>query len=332
MDPISAVMAGINAVGSLFSSSDTNETNLQAVRETNQANREMFNEQLAYNREMWEKQNAYNTPSAQRGRYEAAGINPYLAMSQMNSGNAEMSTAPQPNPQIAGKVQPLDFSGFSRGADILNQSALIQAQRDNLNADSDIKRLQSQTQLARDIADLHKTIADTNVSKQQKRYLSDLADTLEMEYKYIGEKNEVYLQATRAQTRQSLAAAKKDEIYNSELFPIVVKQAQQDLKLSEEQMKLISANVVNAYAQAYSSTMTGKFHGSLAATEDALRNGRVDSLAADIASRQWSNEMNIPKSQYEKAVRYVLHQIGSAFMPWISQGQTAAGTIVQGIK
>lgn len=82
------------------SSSNTNKSNLQAVRETNQANLDIAREnnasmleqqqrKMAFDTEMWNKQNEYNSPLAQKQRLEEAGYNPY--MQSMSSGVATSS-------------------------------------------------------------------------------------------------------------------------------------------------------------------------------------------------------------------------------------------------
>ena len=62
---------------------------LQATRETNAANLKLAQYQNDWNLAQWNRQNAYNTPQAQRLRYEEAGINPYFALGNIASGQAE---------------------------------------------------------------------------------------------------------------------------------------------------------------------------------------------------------------------------------------------------
>lgn len=79
-------------VGGLFGKSGSDSAaraSLQATRETNKANRELAQYQNDWNLAQWNRQNAYNTPAEQRKRYEEAGINPYFALGNMSSGNAE---------------------------------------------------------------------------------------------------------------------------------------------------------------------------------------------------------------------------------------------------
>lgn len=88
--------AGIAAAGSLLGglfsshgSSSAAKAQLQAARETNAANARLAQKQNEWNLEQWNRENAYNTPEAQRLRYEQAGINPYFALGNIQSGNSD---------------------------------------------------------------------------------------------------------------------------------------------------------------------------------------------------------------------------------------------------
>lgn len=87
-----AITAGAHLIGGLFGSSSSKyaaKAQLQAVRETNKANLDLAKYQNDWNVAQWNRQNAYNTPAMQRQRYEEAGINPYFALGNIQSGNAE---------------------------------------------------------------------------------------------------------------------------------------------------------------------------------------------------------------------------------------------------
>lgn len=91
----------VSAAGSIFGGSVAKQGSdaaakaaLQATRETNAANLKLAQYQNDWNLAQWNRQNAYNSPAAQRARYEEAGINPYFALGNISSGQAEslMST------------------------------------------------------------------------------------------------------------------------------------------------------------------------------------------------------------------------------------------------
>jgi len=99
-----------------------NRTNLAIARETNAQNYQIFREQNEFNKEQFNKYLQYNTPAAQRARYEDAGINPYMALGNMQNGNAQSAlTSANSAPMQATQVQP--ENGMANGI----QSALINA-------------------------------------------------------------------------------------------------------------------------------------------------------------------------------------------------------------
>lgn len=86
------VSAAGNIIGGSIAKSGSDaaaKASLQATRETNAANLKLAQYQNDWNLAQWNRQNAYNTPAAQRARYEEAGINPYFALGNISSGQAE---------------------------------------------------------------------------------------------------------------------------------------------------------------------------------------------------------------------------------------------------
>lgn len=140
--PVGAILGGIGSIfGGIGSGiaarynyraqKETNATNLQLQREANQNNlainqmNNAFNAEQSqlqrdYNTQMWNRENAYNTASAQRQRFEAAGLNPYMMMSggsagvaSGGSGSTAAASAASAAPQQAARLQApnLDMSG-----------------------------------------------------------------------------------------------------------------------------------------------------------------------------------------------------------------------------
>ena len=119
-------MGFFDSIINAFSQGFANRTNVEMTRETNETNeainqanitaaKQMFNQQMAYNYDMWQKQNEYNSPSAQKERLKAAGINPYAMLDGGSAGTAGSSTAPsysQPSmiPMQPGHVDPVRVS------------------------------------------------------------------------------------------------------------------------------------------------------------------------------------------------------------------------------
>ena len=172
MDPIlgSALISGASSLlGGLFGSgaqSSANRTNLQIARETNQMQYQMFQEQNAFNERMYNQMQQYNTPAAQMQRYQDAGINPYIAAGNVQSGNAQSALqSAQPLPLHTAQVMPVDAfkDSFSQIGNVIsqyaqNELALSQAQKNRAEAGW-VDRLNG--------AQLNKMSAETNNLFQQ---------------------------------------------------------------------------------------------------------------------------------------------------------------------
>lgn len=143
LDPLigSALISGASSLlGGIFGSgaqSSANRTNLQIARETNQMQYQMFQEQNAFNERMYNQMQQYNTPAAQMQRYNDAGINPYIAAGNVQSGNAQSALqSAQPLPLHTAQVMPVDAfkDTFSQIGNVISQYAqndlaLSQAQK-----------------------------------------------------------------------------------------------------------------------------------------------------------------------------------------------------------
>ena len=113
--------AGIGAIGSVVGGLIGNSAAKGNVRLQAQLQQEMI-----------DKQNAYNTPANQRARLEAAGINPYLAMSGGALGSGQQMQS--------GTIQPIDSSALPNGimaaSQMMGNAALMAAQVRNMNAEA----------------------------------------------------------------------------------------------------------------------------------------------------------------------------------------------------
>lgn len=100
------ILGGISAAGALGGSA----INALSQRSANKTNVDLMREQMAYNTNERLETQKYNTPAAQRERYQQAGINPYLALTQMDSGNTTAQSAPG-----APSVQPVNYGDMLKG-------------------------------------------------------------------------------------------------------------------------------------------------------------------------------------------------------------------------
>lgn len=118
---------------------DTNATNLQIARENNQANLNL-----------WHEQSEYNSPVNAMQRYRDAGINPYMAMSQITPGYAESAPemqTPNLSPNYGAVAQAADQSALASLAAAPQAAFAAEAQNNELKRQRyENEILQSQAQ------------------------------------------------------------------------------------------------------------------------------------------------------------------------------------------
>jgi hypothetical protein len=121
----------IGAAGQLFGgyigkkgSDAAAKASLQATRETNAANFKLAQFQNDWNVAQWNRQNAYNTPAAQRARFEEAGINPYFALGNISSGQAEgLLSTDMANQQSGAEAYQMKAQGSQQLGDAVANSS-----------------------------------------------------------------------------------------------------------------------------------------------------------------------------------------------------------------
>lgn len=196
-NPLAAgIIAGVGSLfGGAFSSSGSSKAakyQLQATRETNQTNRYIAEQNNAFNERMWEKQNDYNTPTMQRARLEAAGINPYLMLDGSSAGEAESAptadtsgtqVAPDIGNTIAGGYQALGSSISNAASQIAQMSfqndlqeanvAKTQAEARNSDLQNQYDALRNQFATAQFLTDLRLKQKQGDISEYEANYLRD---------------------------------------------------------------------------------------------------------------------------------------------------------------
>lgn len=144
---------------------------LQATRETNAANLKLAQYQNDWNLAQWNRQNAYNSPAAQRARYEEAGINPYFALGNMSSGNAEsLMSADMSNQQSGAEAYNMKAQGSQQlGASIssaANQFFNTQYQQEQTKA--------LQIQNTENLLSMNKRVQGLEYDNQAKKMANEL--------------------------------------------------------------------------------------------------------------------------------------------------------------
>lgn len=137
VDPIygSVIQGGSSLLGNIigaFSQKSANKANYNIAQMNNKYNYLMMLKQMEYNQNMWNKQNEYNSPTAQMARLREAGINPYMALGMMSSGQAQSAggvNTPSAQGAHMEAFKP-DFSGIGMAA----QNYIVNKQNEALNS------------------------------------------------------------------------------------------------------------------------------------------------------------------------------------------------------
>lgn len=163
----------------------TNASNERIADKTNELNYKMWQEQKQYDYEKWKEELAYNTPSSQRKRFEEAGINPNLAIAQMNGGNAESAATSgnRPDAIAAEMLNPADevsqyannlqniAGGFNNLSRTFQQNQLDAAQTRSFSVEADILSIERNYRAAQLEATINKLVKEGQLSEEQAKNL-----------------------------------------------------------------------------------------------------------------------------------------------------------------
>ena len=174
-------------VGGLFNKSAqkrANATNLQIARETNAQNYRIFQEQQQFNENQFNRWLDYSTPAAQRQRYEDAGINPYMAVGQLQNGTPSSAlTSATSAPMQGAQVQPVQGLGdalqnsIERAAGVFSSlisstadAGLKGSQKTGTDIDNKTRGRQNEANVQKTNAETGKTGAETRRTEQESSF------------------------------------------------------------------------------------------------------------------------------------------------------------------
>lgn len=225
------VAAAIGAAGSVLGSfiggstsaaaqRRANETNLQIARETNAQNYRIFQEQQQFNENQFNRWLDYSTPAAQRQRYEDAGINPYMAVGQLQNGTPSSAlTSANSAPMQGAQVQPVQGLGDALQNSIERAAGVFSSMISSIS-DADLKGSQK---------------TGTDIDNQTR-----------------GRQNEANVQKTNAETAKSGAEFRRTEQENS-FFDSTLAQRKELMNISvdtaKKQKELLDHQVFQAQLQ-----------------------------------------------------------------------------------
>lgn len=299
---------------------------LQATRETNAANLKLAQYQNDWNLAQWNRQNAYNTPLAQRLRYEEAGINPYFALGNINSGQAEsLLSADMSKQQSGAEAFNMKAQGAQQfGASVANASSQffntqyqqeqtkalqIQNTENLLSMNKRVQGLEYDNQAKKMANELYNANMQSlmNITKNQER--ESYARVAQANLQTVGSQYDI---ASKAFTNKFILPAQRDIAQltlNKMVADIAYQKAQENW--TNKQTALAAKYAAAAMLSANASWLSSK-----AAWNTSLSN------ASSVANQNWfrtqqnsreSTRFGIESKYLERSIKLGVDQLQSQF-------------------
>lgn len=228
---------GLGAATSLIGGAIDSHFQGSAMDKQNAWSEKMNLQQQEWQEKMWNMNNEYNTPAAQMQRAIDAGINPNTVAGNGDMGQAVMAQQP---------VIPNSNSGFGVGSAAANmtnsaQLGLLQAQKDNIEADTQNK------------------LANAGTQEAQKELIGKQVENFKIQNDWLPKEKEAYIGEVHAQTSSLVEKAHLDKVQADQVEYMVdnILPLQKELTLKEIAQVgvaikelLARANAANASAAA----------------------------------------------------------------------------------
>lgn len=350
-----AATTATGVVSSLASSKASKE----AQQSANETNVQLAREQMAYQTSERLAAQEYNTPANQRARFEQAGINPYLALGQIDAGNTEMQTGVTP-----AQVQPapgLELANLfkSLGGSINDSMSLYQGLQQIQGTEEAVKqaKIESQFKGQEKLLQMLNLQSDISVKMSQVDKNSQEYRNLQQEHEKLSNDiaaqriNNRYLEEYN-QGRNRKQREETDLIHNqaiTEHYTAIAKKVESEYapRLGEANLNRINAAAASEYASAAASGRLAVLYSEQGKTEFEMRvltkagvklDNEAKSIANQYLGRQISTSIDLMRSQTGKNQNEtnIFHYLGPAA---IGAGLGIAGkalgagrTIVSGFK
>lgn len=216
--------AGISAGASILGAKLNND----AIERNNQRQEGLIN-----------KQNSYNNPTEQVARMRQAGLNPYMMLGQINSGNQQSIAATQAgnfDTAVNGAVEGVNQALTAK----LNNSTidLNNANSQNAHADAALKRVDLISRAAKNEAEINSLVKHGKLSEEQAEQLRLQNDVTQLTWdeqiKKPGLENGALLSSNSKLNQETVALKLQNAITK-----------ENGKKISDAQLRLLSAQVVD---------------------------------------------------------------------------------------
>lgn len=293
--------------------------NAMMQERSNQLNQSNYEDQKQFNLDAQAAQNRYNLPTLQRQRYEDAGINPYLAMSNITSGvqQSVMSApqAPQNNPpQVDVGSMVNAITQYQVGS---AQSALLKSQTENQKIKNQFEKEMNQVLIDRAKAAAKRDNAEGDFTSGWKSWLAhSQKDYIDSQRRFIDTQNDWFptMQNGTLAHWQSIIGynnAKADESKAQKgLIESNKKMVDFDLNFKKKwQEKIVKSEISKNYADAFASVYNAKTNRMNAITSRLSVDQQANYIAAQtMESYARYGKIKLDTWQSKKMFKYVRAQ------------------------
>ena len=330
---------GSNIIGGIFNRNAqraANNTNMAIARETNAQNYQIFREQNEFNKEQFNNYLQYNTPAAQRARYEDAGINPYMALGNMQNGNAQSAlTSANSAPMQATQVQPENGMANGIQSALLNAATVMSAVSDARlkNAEADKRNLENGVfaeDFANRMAEIRSKIGLNDSSRDKNKSEKNIYD-FEFKFKNDTLANAMKLSDLSVQQGDALLQKTFAETRKVQIEADVM---EWDLGLKKKyDEKLIKANLANAIAdyavkiQGIAESKNRMRNDNIRTNNDTRRVGIEQQNANSNSMNAQTNRMNADTNAYNARTNRLNAKIN--FLSVAQQGQLIVSQVAK---
>lgn len=247
--------AGISAGASILGAKLNND----AIERNNQRQEGLIN-----------KQNSYNNPTEQVARMRQAGLNPYMMLGQINSGNQQSIAATQAgnfDTAVNGTVEGVSQALTAK----LNNSTidLNNANSQNAHADAALKRVDLVSRSAKNEAEINSLVKQGKLSEQQAEQLrlqNDLTQlTWDQQIKKPGLENGALLSSNSKLDQETVALKLQNAITKAN-----------GKKISDAQLRLLSAQVVDLLESAKLKSSQSDYYNITNPLQGALIGSQIE--------------------------------------------------------
>lgn len=308
----SVLSGGFSAVGAAKAASASRyaaDKTYQAQIETNQANARLAAQQNQWNLDQWNRENAYNSPAAQRARYEAAGINPYMAFGAggMSAGNSSALQSSDMANQVAPKYD-LDAQAIGQGwnslamslqnagfqlADYFDNHELKQAQISRERAEAQLSQIEGQWRNQKLQAEIRHMNAGADKDYATKLYTESQKNLADWQLSFNKKGEDLQLQSMSSDNQLKIAQARLAD-------QNAANAATQLLLLKKEYSwfdRRAQASLNQAFSTIYANYKAGAY------SEAAAKKAYADAYQAEVGTDLTKKQIRQLDGLYDASVR-----------------------------